>query len=256
MATSPSFKTTVSEGMVVRRCGVGRELVWIHGLGESSTSFEPVVAALPQFQHTLIDLPNYGRSPHGDVLSLDELADKVAPLTRGKLVIGHSMGGVLAVLLAERGAAASIVNIDGNISRGDCTFSGRAIGWTEAEFVAHGFAEMKDAVYREGIAKLPLRGYHAAMCFASAAQFYRHAQNLVELSLSESLARRMSGLSVPHLFVAGVPDGICEKSRALLTGVGANWIGIEPAGHWVYLDQTESFACAIVLHSDEQNQPR
>lgn len=242
--------------MVVRRCGAGREVVWIHGLGESSTSFELVVAALPQLAHTLIDLPNYGRSPHGDVWSLDELADRLVPQVRGRIVIGHSMGGVLSVLLAERGAAAAIVNLDGNISRGDCTFSGRAIAWSEADFIASGFAELKDVVYRQGVDRLPLRGYHAAMCFASAAQFYRHAQDLVELSLTESMAPRMAALTVPHLYIAGVPDGVCGRSRELLTAHHVSWLGIEPAGHWVYLDQIGQVAGAIDQFVVQCDQPR
>ena len=43
--------------MVVRRAGAGPRIVWIHGLGESSVSFEPVVAAMPGFTHVLVDLP-------------------------------------------------------------------------------------------------------------------------------------------------------------------------------------------------------
>ena len=42
--------------LTVRRFGAGPELVWIHGLGEWSVSFEPVVAhaKLAGYRHTLI----------------------------------------------------------------------------------------------------------------------------------------------------------------------------------------------------------
>src|SRR3569832_2804413 len=199
MATSPSFRTTAinfstEAGMSVRRLGTGAELVWIHGLGESSTSFEPVVAKLPQFAHTLIDLPGYGRSAWpAEPFGLEALADHLAAWLKPRplaTLIGHSMGGVLAVLLAERGAARAIIDIDGNVTRADCTFSAQATAITETEFVDGGFAAIRDTVYRDGVAEAPLRTYHAAMCFAQPRTFYKQATALVALSETGSMAPR------------------------------------------------------------------
>ncbi|HEX4453016.1 MAG TPA: alpha/beta hydrolase [Kofleriaceae bacterium] len=241
------MKQSIEHGMSVRRIGDGEiELVWIHGLGESSTSFLPPVEHLGDFKHTLIDLPGYGRSAWPEPMSLEALAEDLAAwIPRDAIAIGHSMGGVLAMMLGERAAARAIVNIDGNISRGDCNFSGRVIGWSEQQFVDRGFAELRARVYADGMTDLPLRGYAAAMAFASPRMFYRHAHDLVRLSEAGELAARQAALRVPALYVAGVPRGICAESRALLDHHGARWIGIEPAGHWVYLDQTENFAHAI-----------
>lgn len=235
--------------MVVRRCGEGPRVVWIHGLGESSVSFEPVVERLPGYTHVLVDLPGYGRSPWPDAaLGLDEVADELArwlaadtPAT----IVGHSMGGVLCTLVAERTAVRAVVNVDGNLTRGDCTFSALASAFAESDFVARGFAELRAQVYADGACKPPLRGYHAAMCFASPAMFYRHARELVELSSGGTLGPRLAALRVPTLFVAGVPDGICAESRALLDRLGVRWIDIEPAGHWVHLDQLDRFAAEL-----------
>jgi pimeloyl-ACP methyl ester carboxylesterase len=238
-------KWSIEHGMSVRRTGSGQEIVWIHGLGESSTSFLPIVELLDGFAHTLVDLPGYGRSAWPDEpIGLEQLAEQLAAwLAKSAVVIGHSMGGVLATMIGDR--AAAIVNIDGNVSRGDCTFSGRVSAWSEAEFVDHGFAELRARVYEDGIADAPLRGYAAAMTFASPRMFYRHARELVALSETETMAPRLAALRVPALFVAGVPRGICERSRALLDQAGARWIGVEPAGHWVYLDQPARFASIV-----------
>jgi pimeloyl-ACP methyl ester carboxylesterase len=59
------------------------------------------------------------------------------------------------------------------------------------------------------------------------------------------MAPRMGALKIPALFIAGVPRGISEQSRAALEHHRVRWIGIEPAGHWVYLDQVDAFAAAI-----------
>ena len=229
---------SLERGMVVRRMGSGPRVVWVHGLGESSVSFEPVVAAMPGFHHVLVDLPGYGRSPWPDAaMGLDALADHLAGwLEPDAFVIGHSMGGVLATLIAERAAVAGIVNIDGNISIGDCTFSSKAAAVADP---AAALATVRDSVYVDGATRPELRGYHAAMTFAMPEMFHRHAHDLVELSRAETLARRVAKL--PALFVAGVPDGICSASRHMLERANARWVGIEPAGHWVYLDQPARF---------------
>ena len=235
--------------MSVRRTGTGPELVWIHGLGESSTSFDPVVARLPGFSHALVDLPGYGRSPWPDAPSeLEETAAHLAAWLRDRppaVVIGHSMGGVLATMIAERDAARKIIDIDGNLSVGDCTFSSQAAAYRDEDFESYGFAEMRARIYVDGMTQPALRGYHAAMCFASPRVFHRQAADLVALSIGGTLAPRLAAVRVPALFVAGVPDGICADSRALLDHHGVDWIGIEPAGHWVYLDQLERFVDVV-----------
>jgi pimeloyl-ACP methyl ester carboxylesterase len=223
--------------------------VWIHGLGESSVSFEPVIAKLAGYEHVLVDLPGYGRSPWPDAAkSLPEVAeqhgrwlDAESPAT----IIGHSMGGVLCTMIAERTAVRAVVNIDGNLTRGDCTFSASASAYSLEDFVARGFAELRAQVYADGARRPELRTYHAAMCFASPHMFHRHSLELVELSTAGTLGPRLAALHVPKLFVAGVPDGICPESRALLDQLRVRWIGIEPAGHWVYLDQLERFTAQL-----------
>lgn len=242
--------------MSVRRSGAGPELVWIHGLGEWSVSFEPVVAhaKLAGYRHTLVDLPGYGRSPwppeDEPADDLARLADRLAAWLgeRGgakPVVIGHSMGGVLATLLGERDVARAVIDIDGNLSPGDCNFSARAAAYAYDDFVAHGFAAMRAQVYADGVSQLPQRSYHGAMCVASPRNYHHHAGQLVKLSAPEDLAPRLARLRVPSLFIAGVPDGVCARSRALLTQHGARWVGVEPAGHWVYLDQLDGFVQAV-----------
>ncbi|HTR52680.1 MAG TPA: alpha/beta fold hydrolase, partial [Kofleriaceae bacterium] len=203
--------------------------------------------------------------PRGDVLGLDALAGELAAwlATRAPaVVIGHSMGGVLATLVAERAPAAvrAIVNIEGNVSPGDCVFSGRAVAYSESDFAARGFAELRAWVGEQAATRPPMRGYEAAMAHASPHAFHRHARDLVALSAPEDLAARFANLRVPALYVAGVPDGICARSRELLdrhcappsgaarpgeAASGARWIALEPAGHWVYADQLATFVAQV-----------
>ncbi len=237
----------------MRSWGDGIDLIWIHGLGEQSASFDAIAThpALAGYAHVLVDLPGYGRSPWPAVpASLVETAEVLARWIEERdqnlpVLIGHSQGGVLATLIAERTAVRAVVNIDGNLTIGDCTFSLTAKDYPAAEFATHGFAAMRDDIYRDGLIERALRGYHAAMCLASPAVFHRNAVELVAASERGDLAARFAALRCPKLFVAGVPNGICERSRELLTELGVNWVAIEPSGHWPFIDQPELFAQAV-----------
>ncbi len=241
-------------GMIVRRFGKGPEVVWIHGLGEWSVSYDAIAQhpELADFAHTLPDLPGYGRSPWPATLpegdSIEHIADHLAAWLAPRppaVLIGHSMGGVLATLVAERVPARGVVDIDGNLSRGDCSFSARAAAWSLDEFEDRGFAELRAEILTEGARDPALQGYHAALCASSPAVFHRNAVDLVRLSDTDKLAARLAALRCPSLFVAGIPDGVCEHSRSLLDREGVRWVGIEPAGHWIYIDQPEAFARAV-----------
>lgn len=241
---------STEHGMLVRRIGSGPELVWIHGLGEWSPSFDPIARhpSLAGWTHVLVDLPGYGRSPRAAPDTLEPLGALLAAWLAERppaVLLGHSMGGVLATFAAERCAARAVIDVDGNLTRGDCTFSARAIEQPLEAFVERGFAQMVVDVHRSGLEDAALRGYHAALCAASPVTFYRHAADLVRLSASNTLAPRLAALAVPKLFVAGVPGGICETSRALLDQHRIRWIGLEPAGHWVHLDRLDAFADAV-----------
>ena len=238
------------QAMVVRRIGSGPEVVWIHGLGEWSVSFDAVLAqpALAGYTHVRPDLPGYGRTPWPDAPEpLERLAARLAGWLgdRRPALIGHSMGGVLAQLIAERAPARAVIDVEGNLSRGDCVFSARVGGWTAAEFADHGLAALLAETYERGRSAPELRGYHAAMCVASPAVFHHHAVDLVALSESNTLAPRLAALAVPVLYVAGIPDGICPHSRALLDHHQIRWVGLAPARHWVHCDQPGGFAAAV-----------
>ncbi len=232
--------------MVVRRTGEGPCIVWIHGLGESSISFEGAVASLPGYAHVLVDLPGYGRSPWPD--DAVDLAETAARFSRWlaneppAVLVGHSQGGVLATFVAEQAPVRGVINVDGNMTRGDCSYSARAAQYSLADFRAHGFAAIRTSIFEDAAQRSDLRSYYVPMMLASPDVFHRHAVDLLSLSESDTLAPRFAALAAPKLFVAGVPDGACAATRARLDELAIPSVGIEPAGHWVYLDQPARFA--------------
>ena len=246
-------------GMVVRRLGKAvrdgvPEIVWIHGLGERATCFEAAARLIPGVGHVFPDLPGYGDSQPpvlGPGDSLEQTAQHLAdwltswPVRSAPLLAGHSMGGVLATMIAERIPVRGVLDIDGNLTRGDCTFSAEAISCTSDAFAAGGMATMHARVVADGATDAALRGYAPALAKANPAVFHRNATDLVALSETNTLCPRLAALSVPVLFIAGVPGGICVASQRALDAHHVPWIALEPSGHWPFIDQVELFAATV-----------
>lgn len=87
----------------------GPTLVFLHYYGGSSRTWDPVIRALPSGQRTLaVDLRGWGESAKpADGHTLATYADDVQALLASKAItdyvlVGHSMGGKVAQLLASR----------------------------------------------------------------------------------------------------------------------------------------------------------
>ena len=97
------------------RGGSGEPLVLIHGIGSQWQMWEPVLPALRR-EHEVIalDLPGFGQSAllEGREPTVEALADAVVEFLDGigwerPHVAGNSLGGWLALVLSQRGRAAS-----------------------------------------------------------------------------------------------------------------------------------------------------
>jgi pimeloyl-ACP methyl ester carboxylesterase len=230
-------------------------LVYLHGLGESGLCFERIARhpALARWRHVIPDLHGYGRSVWPtQPLDLGAVAERVAVWLRARehgpvVIVGHSMGGVLGVLVAERhpDLVAALINIEGNVSIGDCVFSGRAAAMSADALADGGLAALADQVYVDGATQPALRGYYASMRFADPRTFHQHSRDLIRASQDESMAARLAALTVPLTYIAGVPDGIAARSHELLAEHGVACASIGPAGHWPFVDQVDAVATVI-----------
>lgn len=94
---------------IARRSGRGAPILFIHGFGAEGASWRPLVSALRLGRPVLLpDLPGHGRSPIGSSRSIRDLAALIAATLEqtGETefhVVGHSLGGAVAMALCETG---------------------------------------------------------------------------------------------------------------------------------------------------------
>ena len=89
----------------VERCGTGAPIVFIHGMGTSSATWVTCMELLEdRFTVVALDLLGHGQSPLLDDpaeytrdRALDDLDDVLADLDSPAVLVGHSLGGYLAL---------------------------------------------------------------------------------------------------------------------------------------------------------------
>jgi len=104
----------------VRRSGTGELLVLLHGIGESSVGWRPVIEELSaRYEVIAIDLPGFGRSPALPSGVLPTAANLAVAIERtlddlgvGEYhVAGYSLGARVAIQLADTGRVRSVIAI-------------------------------------------------------------------------------------------------------------------------------------------------
>jgi pimeloyl-ACP methyl ester carboxylesterase len=117
----PDEPTERWAGLSGRRVGdprKGRPLVFLHGLTFDHRLWRPVLDRLPPGQGAIsLDLPGHGLSPALARHHLDDVVDAVhlAVLAAGldaPVVVGHSLGAMVATRYASLHRAAAVVNVD------------------------------------------------------------------------------------------------------------------------------------------------
>ncbi|WP_427005421.1 alpha/beta fold hydrolase [Pseudarthrobacter sp. H2] len=94
--------------LFVETAGTGPDVVLVHGLGGTTSFFEPLVASLAErFRVTRYDFNGHGRSPLAGELTLESLAAELAQVIESRTASGrahlvaHSMGTLIVQQLAS-----------------------------------------------------------------------------------------------------------------------------------------------------------
>lgn len=155
-----------------RRAGSasGDPIVFVACFGDNGSMFEPLASTALGRRYSLVlpDLPGFGEAtPVAGELSLEvcaELIDQVIRQDEARIVIGHSLGSIVASLAASQPASPieTIISIEGNLTPEDAYFSGSAAKYDDPESFRSAFlARLADmavdnrtmARYRSEVAK-------------------------------------------------------------------------------------------------------
>jgi pimeloyl-ACP methyl ester carboxylesterase len=225
---------------VASRAGEGAPLHFLHGFGGTKEDYADA-ARHPAFDGRPIlayDAPGCGRTTCGDVATVSIpflVAAADAVLTALDVdrfhLVGHSMGGLTGLLLADRDPARVVgfVDIEGNVAPEDCFLSRQIISHPHPD--PGGFLEeFADRVWSSAESSSAL--YAASLPYKVRAEAVRPiVESMVELSDHGRLMERFLALPFPRMFVYG------EQKRSLsylptLATHGVELAEIPYSGHW------------------------
>jgi pimeloyl-ACP methyl ester carboxylesterase len=224
--------------------------VWIHGLGASADATFGRVTRDPRLagrRMLLVDLPGHGRSdrPADWSYTLDAFAAIVGAVidAAGQSavdLVGHSLGGSIAIVLAARrpGLVRRLVVAEANLDPLPPSPTGlgsqRIAFQPEAEFVASGFAAL--------IAAEP--GWGATLARCDPLAVHRSAVAIVTGS-RPTMREMLVALPVPRTFIRG-DRGEALAGPGTLEAAGVRIVVIRDAGHMMMADAPEAFVGAVI----------
>ncbi|HLS34302.1 MAG TPA: alpha/beta fold hydrolase, partial [Brevibacterium sp.] len=256
------MSTSETAGLATKTVGEGPDrAVFLHGLFGRGKNFTTAAKAIAQTHtSTLIDLPNHGESPWTEEFSYTDMADAVADTLRtgaaadGPVdVIGHSMGGKTAMVLALRHPELVdrlvIVDISPVVSDNGGEFEHLLGSLTALDLDALGSRTDADEALQGPIPNRGTRGF-LLQNLRSTDGGYTWQPNL-DL-LYESLptiggfpdmeGREFTG---PTLWVGGSESGyITEEAGPVMEKLFPKvlQITVKGSGHWVHSEKPEEFA--------------
>lgn len=254
----------MAELLHTRRVGeTGDRVVFLHGLFGQGRNFTQVAKALaPDLRSLLVDLPNHGRSPWVERVSYEQMADAVAETIRADFapegrvhVVGHSMGGKVAMVLALRHPDVVdrlvVVDIAPSSHSSGGEFEHLLGSLAAVDLGGLGRRADADAQLRGPIPNDTTRGFLLQNLRADGDTFAWQANLDVlrrDLDVIGDFPRFDTTFDRPVLWVAGeksdyVQDEHHADMRALFPRT--RLVTIKGAGHWVHSEQPESFVATL-----------
>lgn len=242
----------------------GQAIVFLHGLFGQGKNFSSIAKGLePDFHSYLIDLPNHGKSGWTAAFSYVQAAKTVADWLCRNIadetpvhLVGHSMGGKIAMVLAMQNPdlVERLVVVDiSPVEFSDQSEFEHLLG-SLADLNLDEITSRKDAdeLLREPIPNNTVRGFllqnlrREADGFAWQANLDMLHRDLPKIGgFPDDLTGTFEG---PVLWVAGAKsDYVRPEYEATMKRFFPNThkLTVKEAGHWVHSEQPEVFTTAL-----------
>lgn len=248
----------------LRRDGVKAPILLLHGFGSTKEDYADILRHRAFDQHRVLayDAPGFGQTICDDVSRIDipflvrtTLAMLEAEGIERFHLVGHSMGGLTALMLASAhpDRVLSFCDIEGNIAPEDCFLSRQIY-----EYPAENPQAFMSA-FIERASKAP--AWSSPLYAASLAHKVRAGAvhgiftSMVELSDSARLMDRFLGLPCPKMFMYGDQNA----SLSYLSGIAAHGVElaeIPECGHFpMYSNPPEMWRRLIGFISSSEAAP-
>lgn len=238
--TLPALETLDLDGAAVafrRRPGQGPCLVMLHGLGCDQDTFAAAFSRKELRTRPLLtlDFPGFGHSslPQGYACTLPAWARTTLSLLDalglGRVhLLGHSMGGSIAVLLARDlgPRLASLISVEGTMLGEECALSREIARMDKANFGSHLFPILAQRLSDD-------ERSHYCLEHTRARALHEGARSLVTWAERGSLLADFLALDAPRLYVHGassLKDPVLERMRTKTRMVAD--ARISAAGHF------------------------
>lgn len=237
-------------GINYREAKNGSLVVLLHGLGSKKDSFLDIwnKRELKNFGLLIPDLIGFGESskPKAFAYDLESQAFAVKKVLERmpyqKLhIVGHSMGGGIGLLLAEKlKQVDSFIGIEPVFTIDDCSVSKRAVAVSFEDFEAAGFDKLKQSMKNSKDKGTQLRLAWLKQCDPSV--YYKSGKSLISWAESNELLHMFKRFSGPKLFVYGDKNKDLQVLKELDE---SQKIKINESGHFVMNDNPEDFYATL-----------
>ncbi|MFC3226867.1 alpha/beta fold hydrolase [Marinibaculum pumilum] len=240
--------------------GQGPLLLFLHGIGGNRTLFDPQLAHFGArgWRAMAWDGPGYGDSPAPARFDWAELAAAVPRLLDSlqmdqTVLVGHSMGGMLAQEVAARHGD----RLRGLVLSGTSPSFGPASGDWQAKFLAErlapldagrSMAHLAPELMRNMVAKGADPAAEAAATAAMAAVPEATYRGMLSMLTVFDRRDALAALSMPVLVLAGSADRVAPPvvmKRMAAAIPGSRYVVIEGAGHISNLERPAAFNAAL-----------
>jgi len=229
----------------------GPAVLFIHGLGGTTNTYQPLVSKLQDFNLVRFDWAGHGRSSTPKSTSIESYAeDALAVIKHFGLkdvtVVGHSLGCLVAMTLAAKHPTlVTKLVLFGPIK--SPPQPGKDGAKARAENVrAGGMAKVADTVVGNAFAANSLKNRTEIVSFAREMLTRQDPEGyaLACQSLANSVDPEWKDVKAAVTIVSGAEDkvaapAVCEAIKRLLVGVKSlDFVTWENVGHWHTLENT------------------
>ena len=238
------------ERMAVEIEGEGEPVVMIHGLGGTSNTFTPLLAAFGRHRTIRFDLPGSGRSHRVEgPLSVQLFVERAllvmqrADVERAH-VVAHSMGTIVAAHLAaaEPGKVASLTLFGPLLAPPDPART--AIRARAAEARKGDMQPIADALLRSSVSAETRAKRPAAVAFVRESLMRQDPEGYARSceALADMQSADTSRIACPALLVTGDEDVVAPPQAVRMMGeriAGSRVEVLRGCGHWAPVEKPE-----------------